>query len=104
MATLKTGIWFVHRFDLHRGKYLALCQRAGDVSVTRDGVPPYDDTGMFGINIHKGGYNTTSSEGCQTIHPSQWESFIALATDQAKRFFGDKWKKTTVPYVLVEQG
>jgi hypothetical protein len=104
MATLKTGIWFVHRFDLHRGKYLALCQRAGEVSVTRDGEPPYEDTGMFGINIHKGGYNTTSSEGCQTIHPTQWESFIALATDQSKRFFGDKWKKTTVPYVLVEQG
>lgn len=103
MATLKPGAWFVHRFDLHRGKYLALCQRAGVVTVTRDGTPPSDDTGMFGINIHRGGYNTTSSEGCQTIHPSQWESFIALAVDQAKRFFGDKWKNTTVPYVLIEQ-
>ncbi|KAF0215632.1 MAG: hypothetical protein FD174_4080 [Geobacteraceae bacterium] len=104
MATLKSGVWFVHRFDMHRGKYLALCQRAGEVSVTRDGEPSYDDTGMFGINIHRGGYKTTSSEGCQTIHPTQWESFIALATDQAKRFFGDKWKRTTVPYVLIEQG
>jgi len=64
MASLDPGAWFVHKFDLHRGKYLALCQRVGDVTVTRDGNPPYKDTGSFGINIHRGGYNQTSSEGC----------------------------------------
>lgn len=103
IATLNPGAWYVHKFDLHRGKYLALCQRAGDVTVTRDGDPPYEDTGLFGINIHKGGYNGTSSEGCQTIHPDQWESFIASAVDQAKRYFGDKWNKTIIPYILIEQ-
>ncbi len=103
MASLNPGAWFVHKFDLHSGKYLALCQRLGDVTVTRDGEPPYPDTGMFGINIHKGGYNGTSSEGCQTIVPDQWDSFIALAQDQAKRYFADAWKKTVIPYVLMEE-
>lgn len=102
MATLNPGAWFVHRFDLHRGKYLALCQRAGHVTVTRDGNPPYTDTGRFGINIHRGGYNTTSSEGCQTIHPAQWDSFIQLAEDQAKRYFPRTWKSVAIPYVLLE--
>ena len=35
VATLNTGAWYVHRFDLHKGKYLALCQRSGEVTVTR---------------------------------------------------------------------
>jgi len=103
MASLKPGAWFVHRFDLHKGKYLALCQRAGEVTVVRDGTLPYADTGDFGINIHRGGYNTTSSEGCQTVHPSQWDSFIALAVDQAKRYFSSEWKRRVVPYVLLEE-
>ncbi len=102
MAVLKPGIWFAHRFDQHNGKYLALCQRCGDVVVIRDGDPPYEDRGMFGINIHKGGYNTTSSLGCQTIHPSQWESFINLAVDQTKRYYGNDWRKKTIPYILLE--
>ena len=93
----------MHKFDLHKGKYLALCQRAGEVTVTRDGDPPYPDTGDFGINIHKGSYNSTSSEGCQTIHPDQWESFISMAKDQARRYFGDAWQKKVVPYVLIEE-
>lgn len=104
MATLNVGAWFVHRFDLHSGKYLALCQRAGQVTVTRDGISPRLDTGNFGINIHRGGYNTTSSEGCQTIHPAQWDSFIQLAVDQAKRYFPNTWKTAVIPYVLVEVG
>lgn len=54
MACLNTGVWRVHRFDKHKGKYLALCQRMGPVTVTRDGDPPYEDTGDFGINIHDG--------------------------------------------------
>lgn len=101
IASLNPGAWFVHRFDLHKGKYLALCQRAGVVTVTRDGTPPYADTGFFGINIHRGSYHTTSSEGCQTIHPSQWDSFITLAEDQARRYSGGSWKSLVVPYILI---
>jgi hypothetical protein len=103
MACLQPGAWYVHRFDLHRGKYLALCQRAGEVTVMRDGDPPYADSGMFGINIHRGGYSGTSSLGCQTVHPTQWDSFITLAVDQGKRYYGPRWKRTVIPYVLVSR-
>lgn len=102
MASLKPGAYFAHRFDKHNGQYLALCQRLGDVTVIRDGAPPYPDTGRFGINIHRGGVNTTSSEGCQTIPPAQWPAFIATAVDQAKRAFGDRWDQAVIPYVLLE--
>lgn len=78
-ANLKAGFWPAYKFDLHKGQYLALCQRAAAVTVTRDGDPPYTNTGWFGINIHRGGISSTSSLGCQTIPPVQWDAFISLA-------------------------
>jgi lysozyme len=103
MARLQPGFWPVYRFDLHRGQYLALCQRAGAVTVLRDGSPDYEDTGHFGINIHRGGVNGTSSLGCQTVpqQGGQWDAFIALAVSEAKRMYGAKWRTTTVPYLLM---
>ncbi|KQN25521.1 hypothetical protein ASE86_04650 [Sphingomonas sp. Leaf33] len=104
MARLMPGLWMVHTFDLHRGKsappYLALCQRKGPVSVTRDGVDQ-PVSGNFGINIHCGRKNGTSSEGCQTIYPDQWQSFIQSAQDQARRFLGVNWSHATIPYALL---
>lgn len=106
MARLKTGLWMAHRFGTHNGSrtsYPAIVQRISNVTVIRDGVNgDYEDTGMFGINIHKGGINTTSSEGCQTIHPSQWDSFYGLARGEAQRLYGANWNKTTIPYLLLE--
>jgi hypothetical protein len=109
IASLNPGAWFVHKFAKHKNQYLALCQRLGPVTVTRDGNPPYEDSdlnrpaGYFGINIHRGGYNGTSSLGCQTIHPTQWDSFINLAVDQAKRYHGDSWNRACIPYILIVQ-
>lgn len=106
IAKLKAGLWLAHKLDYHgskiHGPYRAICQRLGNVTVIRDGNPPYEHTGKFGINIHKGGYQGTSSEGCQTIHPDQWNSFINLALDLAKRHFGTKWETTVIPYILIE--
>lgn len=105
IAVLNPGAWFAHRFDIHNGKYLALCQRAAKVTVTRDGRNGrnYEDTGMFGVNIHKGSYHGTSSLGCQTLHPDQWPSFINLATDLARRYHGPKWNQVVIPYVLLAE-
>jgi lysozyme len=49
------------------------------------------------INIHKGGYNTTSSLGCQTIYPTQWDGFINLVYSEMSRY-----NQKTIPYLLVE--
>lgn len=94
-ASLKPGVWR-YKIGLHginRGNpYKALVQ-AGPVTVLRDGGP--EETGWFGINIHKGGYSTTSSEGCQTLPLAQWPAFIALVESEMKRN-----NAKTISYVL----
>lgn len=99
MAVLKKGLW-LYKPGLHGltrpNPYQALVQ-ADAVTVIRDGNPPYPDTGYFGINIHRGGNTTTSSEGCQTIFPAQWTAFIELVRSELKRA-GQK----TIPYLLIE--
>lgn len=64
--------------------------------VYRDGQPRKSDG--IAINIHRGGYNTTSSAGCQTIHPDQWEDFHATLTAHLKRA-----KQLRFPYILTEE-
>lgn len=99
MASLKPGLWRAHQFGAHKGQYPALIQTGGKVTVSRDGNPPYDDSGYFGINIHKGGFNGTSSEGCQTIHPDQWAAFMANMDDLAKRL---GLRSAVIPYALID--
>jgi lysozyme len=102
MASLKTGFWPAYTFGQHRKhKYPSLVQRQAEVTVVRDGSPDYEDTGYFGVNIHRGGLTETNSDGCQTIHPDQWDSFIQTVKDQAKRFFGPEWETITIPYILL---
>jgi len=72
----------VYKFDLHRGKYKALCQRGGKVKVWRDAnkdeVLDWEedsnsdgDGGYYGINIHHAGTDSTRvdkwSAGCQVF-------------------------------------
>ncbi len=66
-----------------------------ELPVTRDGE---GDSFGVAINIHKGGQNTTSSEGCQTIIADQWQEFIDLVYSLM-----DKYHQKTIMYTLVEQ-
>ncbi len=93
MAMLKTGVYECVKWR-HKGKYDAL-QIVRDC-VTRDGQPG-EDTGRHGINLHKGGVGQTSSEGCQTIVPTQYDAFIKLVYSEM-----DRHGQKTIPYILVE--
>jgi hypothetical protein len=99
IANLKPGRW-LYKIGIHglskpvAQRYKALVQ-AAPVTVIRDNEGA--DTGYFGINIHCGGYNTTSSIGCQTVFPDQWPAFIAAVKDQMVRA-----GQETIPYLLIE--
>lgn len=98
LATLMLGVWSYKKGKHHPTKpngYMALTQ-AAPVRVHRDDGK--EESGMFGINIHRGGWTTTSSEGCQTVYPAQWKEFID----------GAYWAMQTyaepiMPYVLIDE-
>jgi lysozyme len=84
-ASLKPGVYRykLGKHGLRSGNpYRALVQ-GSSVTVSRDGGK--DETGWFGINIHRGGRRATDSEGCQTIPPAQWPAFIMLVETEMKR-------------------
>jgi lysozyme len=77
MARLKPGCWWFKPL-IHRGKYQAYGQGDNPVTVERikkDGTVAKTETGEYGINLHLGGINGTSSEGCCTLPPEQWSDF-----------------------------
>jgi lysozyme len=101
IAVLKTG---VHRFKKGNhgisrpdGGYPALrpANAKEELPVTRD---KEGDSMGVAINIHRGSYNSTSSAGCQTIYPSQWDGFINLVYGEMARY-----NQKTIPYLLTEQ-
>lgn len=100
IANLKAGLWLykIGTHNLSKPKdrqYKALVQ-AGPVTVVRDKAG--EETGYFGINHHRGGYNTTSSLGCQTIYPTQWDAYLASVTMEMKRY-----EQKVIRYVLTER-
>ncbi len=103
------------KIDLHAGKYEALCQRAGEVSVYRDPSmdakldldPSTIASGYFGINIHAatqrpGGVSTRVdkwSAGCQ-VHASA-NGFAEMMSLAHKQF--EKTGRATFSYTLLDQ-
>jgi hypothetical protein len=92
--------------DKHQGKYDALCQRLANVTVWRDGNKDltFDeilkDTGMFGINIHKAGQDSTwvenYSEGCQVFkRVKDFDEFMKICKKAAK-IHGNKFSYTLI--------
>jgi hypothetical protein len=94
-----------HIIRLHRGKYEALCQKE-PVKVFRDANKDmkYDETriaeGVFGINIHKAGKNSTFvenwSEGCQVFKRSaDFDAFMAICR-KARDIHGNGFTYTLI--------
>jgi hypothetical protein len=95
------SVWSI---DKHQGKYEALCQRNGNVTVYRDAnkdlvfEEKVTDTGMFGINIHKAGQDSTWVEnwsaGCQVFkRVKDFDQFMKIIKKAAK-IHGNKFSYT----------
>ena len=96
----------VYSLSLHGGKYKALCQRLGNVTVWRDKNRDlvYDqvvkDTGMFGINIHKAGQDSkwvdNWSHGCQVFKKvKDFNEFMSICKS-ASKIWGNKFTYTLI--------
>lgn len=99
LAVLQPGLW-LYKVGLHgvsRGRkpYTALVQ-AAPVEVLRDGG--VREKGFLAINIHKGSFHGTSSEGCQTVFPTQFDEFIETVCAELSHY-----NQEIIPYLLTEQ-
>jgi hypothetical protein len=92
--------------DKHQGKYEALCQRLAKVKVYRDADLDleYDEDkiteGIYGINIHKSGRDSTWVEnwsaGCQVFKKSMdFDAFMSIVKKAAK-IHGNKFSYTLI--------
>lgn len=97
------GCWEI---GFHQGKYKALCQRK-PVTVYRDNnrdsvydlEPDKTDTGIFGVNIHKAGNNSTQvdkwSAACQVFANSfEFDTFMGLCNGQIVHGYGKTFTYT----------
>ena len=110
-AILKEGQYKgVYEIDLHNGKYEAICQRLGPVTVYRDDdkdteydmLEGTEQTGMFGINLHRASaYKELddvdkNSAGCQVIQdPNEYEVHMGVA-NMAAEIWGNKFTYTLI--------
>lgn len=103
---------YINTYSLgyHRGKYLALVQTK-PVTVWRD--PDRNSsfafkktsTGLYGINIHKGGGELVNnwSAGCQVFkNTSDFNSFIKLCEKQ-KSLYGNKFTYTLIDQIQINK-
>jgi len=112
-AILKEGQYLnVYSIGLHRGKYKALIQSLGKVTVirdyNRDAVLDFlngrEETGWFGINLHRAAKNGKTkyvenhSAGCQVFEDAaDFDLFMELA-ERHKKLYGNKFSYTLIDY------
>lgn len=99
-----------YSIDKHNGKYLALCQRLAEVTVYRDDdkdreydmIASTEQTGMFGINIHRASaYKelervNKNSAGCQVIQdPNEFQIHMDIVK-KAGEMWGNSFTYTLI--------
>ena len=114
-AMLLPGTWYFIR-GAHKGKVPALRQadedqaddanipnhghfkvwRASGMDAVLKGTARIDDN-YHAINIHRGGENTTSSWGCQTIPPALFDEFMDQVWEHTR-----KHSQERIPYRLID--
>jgi lysozyme len=102
MARLAPGVHLFRRLKHHASRpdgYMAYGQGSSPVTVERireNGSIATTETGIFGINFHRGGQTGTSSEGCCTVPAEQWHdcdtTLIHALTDAETMVF---------PFILI---
>jgi len=109
-AILKHGQYVnSHGLGLHRGKYLALVQKRNltvirdyDRNSVLDFMNGREETGMFGINIHRASVSGTTktvdkySAGCQVFaNVNDFDVFLGLC-ERHKQLYGNDFSYTLV--------
>lgn len=107
-AILKEGQYRgAYQIAYHKGKYKALCQRK-PLTVYRDGNkddkfdlnPLSIDKGIFGINIHKAGDNSTLvdgwSYGCQVLSKSIDFNALMRLVERSASIYGNSFTYTLI--------
>ena len=96
----------VYKISKHRGKYNALCQRNGKVIVYRDDDkdtkhdldPETEQSGYFGINIHKSNpyvkYVDKYSAGCQVFRLDNHFDRMMLLAFKSAEIYGNSFTYT----------
>ncbi|MDK1376435.1 MULTISPECIES: lysozyme [unclassified Sinorhizobium] len=88
-----------HGFSRKNGPYPAFRQDSNCTVIRDETGEDTDSPGRrFWINLHRGGITTTSSLGCQTVPPHQWNEFKTLVDGLLK-----KHSQETFYYLLVDQ-
>jgi len=112
-AILKEGQYKgVYAIDLHRGKYKALCQRNGEVTVRRDSNKDnflnfdssYEESGLLGINIHRASSNGVTktidkhSAGCQVLQNVEHFKLLMELAELHRNRYGNSFSYTLVDF------
>jgi hypothetical protein len=111
-AILKEGQYLQsHQLGLHKGKYKALVQlkpviviRDFDKDNYLDFTSGREETGMFGINIHRASLTGKTinvnhwSAGCQVFaDSSQFKTFISIC-EKAEKYWGKSFSYTLINF------
>ncbi len=111
-AILKEGQYKgVYKLDLHNNSYRAYCQRLGNVTVYRDNdkdreldfIEGSEETGMFGINLHRASAKgevadpNAYSAGCNVVcNPSEFDIFRSLGDEALDSGWGNAFTYTLI--------